>query len=59
MRVDARVADKADITHDLFDAVPQDPRPGYVREVLVATGVLTRRHETLTRVELAVDGFRQ
>lgn len=51
----ARLAtDRAEITHAVLDALPQDRHTRYIREVLVATGALPRRQENLARLELWV-----
>ncbi|MER7408098.1 hypothetical protein ABT373_37975 [Streptomyces sp. NPDC000070] len=50
-------AQQADITHELLDSLPQDATMHHIRETLVATGVLPRRHETLAQLELWLTDF--
>jgi hypothetical protein len=45
-------AGRAEITHDLLDDLPQDRATWYVRDLLVHTQVLPKRHEYLEQLEL-------
>lgn len=42
------------LTHELLDALPQEPRTRYVRGLLVSVGILPDRDETLAQTELWV-----
>ncbi|MCX5155356.1 hypothetical protein OG914_15325 [Streptomyces sp. NBC_00291] len=46
------VSAQAEITHEHLDTLPQDPNLRYIRDLLVATKVLPRRHEIFARLEL-------
>ncbi|MEZ0096155.1 hypothetical protein [Streptacidiphilus sp. EB129] len=46
------VSEHGEIRHEHVDALPQDRITDYVREMLVTTGVLPRRHEPLARLQL-------
>ncbi|MCX4852132.1 hypothetical protein [Streptomyces sp. NBC_00893] len=46
------VAQHQEITHDLLDGLPQAWRTLYVRELLVASGVLPKRQENFARLRL-------
>ncbi|MHA6763114.1 hypothetical protein [Streptacidiphilus sp. PAMC 29251] len=48
-------AQRAEITHELLDGLPQDPSTRYIREVLVAAKILPTRQENLARLELWLD----
>jgi hypothetical protein len=47
------------LSHDMLDELPQDHNLRYLREVLVATSVLPRRHETYARLQLWLRDFLQ
>ncbi|MFF2789782.1 XRE family transcriptional regulator [Streptomyces sp. NPDC058049] len=47
-------ATPSSLTHDLLDALPQEPRTRYVRGLLVSVGILPDRDETLAQTELWV-----
>lgn len=41
-----------ELTHELLDDLPQEPRTFYIRELLVAAGVLPKRQEDFARLRL-------
>ncbi|WP_245239986.1 DUF4158 domain-containing protein [Streptomyces erythrochromogenes] len=45
-------AQHQEITHDLLDGLPQEWRTLYVRELLVAAGILPKRQENFARLRL-------
>ncbi|WP_332757383.1 hypothetical protein [Streptomyces sp. MT206] len=47
-------ATPAGLTHELLDALPQEPRNRYVRGLLVSAGIAPDRDETLAQTELWV-----
>ncbi|EOT04774.1 hypothetical protein P354_15535 [Streptomyces noursei PD-1] len=49
------VVERAEVTHELLDTLPQDPHTRYIRELLVTVGILPRRHEALERIRLWID----
>ncbi|MFE7527322.1 hypothetical protein ACFU7Y_16610 [Kitasatospora sp. NPDC057542] len=49
------VSQRAEITHASLDVLPQDKTTRYVREVLVATGILPQRQEYLAQLEIWTD----
>ncbi|MGW3327572.1 hypothetical protein [Streptomyces virginiae] len=47
-------ANPSALTHELLDALPQEPRTRYVRGLLVSVGMLSDRNEHLAQTELWV-----
>ncbi|WP_406238481.1 hypothetical protein [Nocardia sp. NBC_01009] len=45
----------AELTHEELDKLPQNGRTHYLRELLVAVGLLPRRNESLAQLQLWVD----